>query len=367
MSDEIKTEEKVLESSDTQKINSEDSRKTKKAEKKSLKSIISDHIEKLQLSRFNLLFTVIFACVIMFGAAFITFFVTVRDPEQVMVPNVVGKEITSALLEMQVKELYPKIQLRYSDSPDDAGKILAQSPDAGAIVKAGRRITLTVSRGVIIDHVENYIGQLYDDVKINLQTMFTGSSVPLIVLAEPSYKADKSDAGTILAQDPPEGTNISNPVTVKLVVSRGPEYENTRVPKLVGLNIQKLLQTLSTSKVVFDFESHIVADGEVPGTVTSQSKSNSDYVKNYSRVSADFAIPAVAAENETYGVYKTQLTEYPYPVQMSLEYIDAEGTRVNLVNFMHTGGIVTMPYAVPHGAELVLSVAGKVVARNFVD
>lgn len=47
---------------------------------------------------------------------------------------------------MQVKELYPKIQLRYSDVPGDKGMILEQNPVAGTIVKASRRIDLVVSR-----------------------------------------------------------------------------------------------------------------------------------------------------------------------------------------------------------------------------
>ena len=186
-------------------------------------------LSSLNQNKKTFLLVVIVALVFMFAICWITFFATVRGPEQVMVPNVEGKELTTALLELQVKELYPKIQLKYTDNPDDAGKILNQNPEGGSIVKAGRRVNLTVSRGVILDHVENYIGQNYDDVKINLQTMFTGSSRPLIVLAEPSYKSDQSEAGTILAQEPPEGTIISNPVTVKLIVSKGAEYENARV------------------------------------------------------------------------------------------------------------------------------------------
>ena len=37
------------------------------------------------------------------------FFVALRGAEQTMVPNVKGKELTTALLELQVKELYPRI------------------------------------------------------------------------------------------------------------------------------------------------------------------------------------------------------------------------------------------------------------------
>ena len=283
-----------------------------------------------------------------------------------MVPNVEGKELTTALLEMQVKELYPKIQLKYTDNPDDAGKILAQNPEGGSIVKAGRRITLTVSRGTILDHVENYIGQNYDNVKINLQTMFTGSSKPLIVLAEPSYKSDQSDAGTILAQDPPEGTIISNPVTVKLIVSRGPEFENTRVPKITGLDIAKLLQTMASSKIVFDFTSHIAGDNEKEGTVTSQQEISNQYVPNYTRVTAEIALPKKQKDDNVMGLFTANLPNYPYAVEMTLES-SKDGIHNQIITIKHTGGLVTIPYIAQKDSELILSIAGRTVARQMTE
>ncbi|MBP3771522.1 MAG: PASTA domain-containing protein [Treponema sp.] len=309
---------------------------------------------------------VILALVLMFAICWITFFATVRGPEQVMVPNVEGKELTTALLELQAKELYPKIQLKYTDNPDDAGKILVQNPESGSIVKAGRRINLTVSRGTILDHVENYIGQNYDDVKINLQTMFTGSTRPLIVLAEPSYKSDQSVAGTVLAQDPPEGTIISNPVTVKLIVSRGPEYENTRVPKIVGMDFAKLLPTLASSKVVFDFTAHIAEGKEAEGTVVSQEENVSQFVPNYSRVSAEIALPKKQKDDEVLGLFTAQLPSYPYAVEMSLDSSKG-GVRKTIVTIKHKGGNVTIPYITEKDSELILSIAGRTVARQAVE
>ncbi len=309
---------------------------------------------------------VILALLVMFAICWITFFATVRGPEQVMVPNIEGKELAIALIELQAKELYPKIQLKYTDNPDDAGKILNQNPMSGSIVKAGRRINLTVSRGTILDHVENYIGQKYDDVKINLQTMFTGSSRPLIVLAEPSYKSDQSEEGTILAQDPPEGTIISNPVTVKLIVSRGPAYQNTRVPDIVGADFKKLLPILSTSKVVFDFTAHIAEGAEKEGTVTSQEKDASQFVPNYSRLSAEIALPKKQDDDNVMGLFVAQLPDYPYAVEMTLE-ASKNGIKEPIVTLKHKGGNVTIPYVAQRDSELILSTAGRTVARQAVE
>ena len=331
-----------------------------------LKNESEKTISALNQNKKPFLLVVILALIVMFAICWITFFATVRGPEQVMVPNVEGKDLTTALLEMQVKELYPKIQLKYTDNPDDAGKILSQNPESGSIVKAGRRITLTVSRGTILDHVENYIGQNYDDVKINLQTMFTGSSKPLIVLAEPSYKSDQSDAGTILAQDPPEGTIISSPVTVKLIVSRGPEFENTRVPKITGLDIAKLLQTMASSKIVFDFTSHIAGDNEKEGTVTSQQELSNQYVPNYTRVTAEIALPKKQKDDNVMGLFTANLPNYPYAVEMTLES-SKDGIHNQIITIKHTGGLVTIPYIAQKDSELILSIAGRTVARQMTE
>ena len=336
-------------------------------DKEKFKENCEKTVESLQLNGKTLAATVIIAIILMFLVCWIVFFATVRNPEQVMVPNVVGKELSSALLEMQAKELYPKIQLRYTDNPDDAGKILTQNPGAGAIVKAGRRISLTVSRGVIVDKVGNYVGQNYDDVKINLQTMFTGAQKQLIELEEPAYKADQSEAGTIIAQEPAEGTPISAPVKVKLVVSRGPAYENTRVPNIVGMNLASLLKTMSAGKVVFEFTETEPEKDADNITVVSEEKPGKEFVANYTRIKAEIAIPRKESGGKVYGLFTANLPSYPYPVDMALESTGSDGISETIVSLKHTGGKVTIPYLTEKGNELVLNVAGKKAVRKTVE
>lgn len=306
-----------------------------------------------------LVFTVVTAVIVMMLACIVVFSINVKGPEKVMVPDVVGKDLPTALIEMQTKELYPKIQLRYSDRPGDEGKILEQSPAGGAIRKGYSRVSLVVSRGVVIDHVENYIGQNLDDVRLKLQTLFAGSAHPLIIIAAPQYKADTSEAGTIIEQDPPEGTSISNPVTVHFIVSRGPNFENTRVPDIVGAPVNDVLQQMARTKLVFDFTSHEASGDEKPGTIVSEQKFTEELVQNYTHVSAEFAMPSKPVNGNVYGIFEDTLTVYPYPVPVKLTAVPEEGDPYTLVSFSHPGGEVTIPYAVPSGTELILSVVEK--------
>jgi|GEM_PF-91757 len=319
-------------------------------------------LEALQSTGRTLIFAVICALILMCVTGLALFFVVVKGQERVMVPNVTGKELTEALMQMQVKELYPKIQLRYTNVPGDAGRILEQSPQAGTIVKAGRRINLVVSRGVVLDHVENYVGMTLDDVRIKLQTVFAGLSTPLIVLADPVYKADSSPAGTVLAQDPASGTQITKQVKVALVVSRGPEYEKVNAPDITGKSVGEVLRIMETAKVIFDFTEHKVLDNEKPGTVVNE-QAGKEMVPTYSRISADFSFPEEGADPIVYGIFSDTLTVYPYPVPVRLEAVQQDGTSVTVISFNHPGGNITIPYAVSKGTTLVLTVVDKVHKR----
>lgn len=320
---------------------------------------VNNYFESLQANGKTLILTVVAAVIVMAFFCFVVFFLHVKGPEEVMVPDVCGKELTEALLEMQKKELYPKISLRYSDETGDKGTILDQNPSAGSIVKGYSRVSLVVSRGSVVDKVGNYVGQNLDELKMNLQTLFAGQAQPLIVLAEPEYKPDSSPAGTILEQDPPEGTDITEPVKVQLVVSRGATFENTRIPRLEGQSVNDILQTIARSRVIFDFTSHIVRAGEKPGTVVSQQQFDQEFVPNYSRMNVEMALPSGEYEENIYGIFKADLTDYPYPVAMRLDAKTQDGNTYTLVNFLHTGSSLTLPYAVPRETVLTLYVVDK--------
>lgn len=334
---------------------------------KKLRVNFSEGYSKIQSNIPLLAVTCVAAFIVMALVAAAIFFANVKGPEKVLVPNVIGKPLEQALMEMQVKELYPKINLRYSDIPGDEGTILDQSPEAGAIVKGYSRVSLVVSRGVIVDKVEDYVGMNYNDLQLKLQTLFAGQTKPLIVLETPEYIPDTSDAGTILEQDPPAGTSISEPVKVTLVVSRGPNYDNTRVPNLVGQSVNDLLQTLTRIKLVLNISSHPAQEGEIPGTVVSQQETEEEFLPNFSPFSIEMAMPKGTYNDNIYGIFQTELAVYPYPVPMKLDAIPPEGDSYTVLSFNHPGGNVTIPYAVPHGTTLVLSVVDKVAVKKTVN
>lgn len=322
-----------------------------------------------QLSGKALFFICLTVILFMMAVTVIVFFVAVKGSEEVLVPNVTGLQLEEGLLEMQVRELYPKIQLRYSDVPGDEGTILEQEPVAGTIVKASRRIDLVVSRGVVVNQIEDYTGMKLDDLRIKLQTLFSGSRT-LITIPEPLYKADDSEAGTILGQNPPPGTQISQPVELELVVSRGPSYEQTRVPNLVGMTVTEILAQMSRTKIAFNFTARPATEDEMAagkeGKVVSQDTSK-EYVRNFSRLPVEFAFPTKPVNGNTYGIFTVQLPAYPYALNMQVQAVKADGSTSVLTSFSHPGGQLTVPYSLPKGTQLILLVEGRETSRAQVQ
>lgn len=315
-------------------------------------------IERMQENALLYAGVVIVSIVFMGLICLAVFFATVKGAEEVMVPDVTGKELSEALLEMQVKELYPKLVLRYSDNPDDKGMVLSQSPKAGTIVKAGKRINLTVSRGIVLNEIDDYVGKSYDEVKTSIQSLFSSSSKAAVKLAEPLYEYSETEPGIILRQDPPAGTQIYDPVEIVFVVSKGADNQKVVVPALKGMSINDMYMQMRKDNLVYDFVvSETTSDKDV---ILSQSVPENTAVEKYTRISTEIAFPeGMMNKKLVYGLFTQELQEYPFAVDMQLDAFGPNDDLYTLVSFTHPGGKLTIPYAVEKNTVLVFSVAGK--------
>jgi beta-lactam-binding protein with PASTA domain len=295
------------------------------------------------------------------------FFIAVQGAEEIMVPDVRGKELTDALLELQVKELYPRIQLRYSQSAEDKGMILEQDPLAGSIVKAGRRIKLVVSEGVLLNTLEDYVGRDVEEVRLELQALFAADFQPLLTLKEPFlYEYSSEPPGTILQQAPPAGTGISEPVALELVVSRGKEEILITVPSLVGLSIADALKKISGAGINFTFALRPAGETDRPGTVAAQDPAAQALVTVNTPVLIQVA-PPEPAEGMVFGLFRYTLEQNPYPLAVRLEAIFPSGETTTLITANYPGGEFTIPYELPPGSALVLFMLDREIYREEIS
>jgi beta-lactam-binding protein with PASTA domain len=298
------------------------------------------------------------------------FFLTVRGAEQTMVPDVRGKQLVDALMELQQKELYPRIELRYSGIAADRGSVLEQEPRVGAIVKAGRRIRLVVSQGAIVNVVGDYVGRGIDDVRMEFQILFGSSPQPLLALKEPFlYQYSSKPAGTILEQSPAPGSSVHNPVELEFVISRGEEYPVIEMPALTGLGIADAVEAIGKSGIRFNFLTLPGQSRANAETVVAQSPDAGVRIPAVSVAEITVAAPADSAlgENEVFSLFRHTLPENPYPLPTTLEAILPGGERRQIAALNHSGGLFTMPYRLPAGTVLVLYLLNREMYRETVQ
>ena len=329
-----------------------------------------DSLEQFAANHLRLFLAMMGGLLVVVGVIAISiFFVAVRGAEQTMVPEVRGKELTEALLELQVKELYPRIQLRYSQSSRDRGHILEQDPSAGTIVKAGRKVRLVVSQGVMINRVENYIGRNIDDVLMDLQVYVASSGgSSLLTLKEPLvYDFSSEIPGTILQQKPEPGTDISGPMNLEFVVSRGQEHILVTVPQFVGLSLSSALEQIGRMGIVFEFSLREYREGERGEMIVSQTPAADTSVT--SNVVVDIVVnsPARLAEGEVFKLFTYAIPRNPYPLPVRLEALLPSGERMRLMSVDYPGGKFTVPYRLPIGSTLFLSMMNREIHRETVQ
>ena len=69
----------------------------------------------------------------------------------------------------------------------------------------------------------------------------------------------------------------------------------------------------------------------------------------------------------TNGIFSANVSRYPLAVPVKLEAYPPEGASYTLASFNHIGGEITVPYAVPHGTTLALSVLNQEKERLTVQ
>ncbi len=159
----------------------------------------------------------------------------VSTSETVRVPAVVGKQVTTAQNLLQERGLQVK-DIRYQHSPDLApGVVMSQLPYPGATVKEGRRVYLTVSKGLETVTVPLLIGMNIRDARLALAR----AGLQLGAISSVTDAQIPSDA--IAWQSAAAGTSIPSETAVAVGVSNGGMQ---KMPSLIGLRLAEARQLL---------------------------------------------------------------------------------------------------------------------------
>ena len=303
-------------------------------------------------------FTVFFSIgiiVVMVTASLIAFFLTIEGEEQTLVPDVRGLELENAMIELQQKGLVGYVQLRVSPNPADKGSVLNQDPGPGTLVKVGRKIELRVSKGPVIDEVENFVGLNLSEVELQLQSMSTIYGAILKIKMPVMEVYSDSRPGTILEQKPAPGTKITQLTELEVIVSRGPQGSLVTIEDYAGLRFYDALRAFAKTDAPFVFSQRPAGEEEEPGTVVSQSPAAGTDVEPGTLMQFIISTPEDIPETTVFGILQRVLPDYPVPVDLFIEVVSPAGDKRQLVRMKHPGGLISIPYLEVENSQIVVS------------
>ncbi len=86
------------------------------------------------------------------------------------------------------------------------------------------------------------------------------------------------------------------------------------------------------------------------------------------RNEADVAgMRATGGADATFGILSAEISRYPVAVPVKVDAIPPEGSPFTIASFSHMGGSVSLPYSVPRGTTLALSVLNQEKERFAVQ
>lgn len=276
--------------------------------------------------------------------------------EEVAVPNLINKELPEALQDLQAKGLTSQVVLRFSDNTFEAGRVIDQEPRAGFVLRSGRRVNLTVSRGVMQGVVPNFIGQNIEEAKNYISILYANSR-PLMIITNPMKVYDDAPIGTILSQDPPAGTEISSLVEIKFRISQGKTNEKqSPIPNYIGLSYTQALQNLFENRFPFSFSiNNNLTGGE--GIILEQSPEEGSYLGS-GMVQLSIKAPKTE-KGYLFTLLDATLPVYPVFVKLDIVQEDSAGIKQTLYSFYTKGNRVAIPAIVKEGSSVSFIIFGK--------
>ena len=221
---------------------------------------------------------------------------------KVQVPNLDGltiEQATNALDEFQLRlgAQTPEV----SDRP--SGTIIAQQPAAGETLEQNQAVNVTISGGLEQATVPQLVGLTsLDSVRLAL----SDANLQLGTIKE---KASSQPTGYVLAQDPPEGTQVEAGSMISISVSSG----QVRVPAVIGVSEAQARSDL----VQVGLDAQVVKQSDdtvAPGTVLAQSPLPGTAVDRGTLVTITVAIAPEPTAEPTFEPFPSEPAPVPEPV-----------------------------------------------------
>lgn len=204
--------------------------------------------------------------------------------DEVAVPNIVGDDLDTA--KSKLENLGLSYEVVAKEKTDGKPNIVTkQDPEADFKVKKDFKVSLTISESEDSVEVPNIVGETILDAESILYKYG-------LKLAEPSYEEDSEhEEGTIIRQEPSQGSQAEKNTLVKVVVSKG-NSSGIELPDFKGRNKDEVIKELTelglkykiTSKDSEDYEKDLVIDQSIASGSTVEKDEVIDLVVSKGKI-----------------------------------------------------------------------------------
>ena len=166
------------------------------------------------------------------------------------VPNVMNKTLTEAQQMISANKLKSEVIQKIDDSVE-AGTVIDQDPKAGATLKKGGLVTLTVAVASDDEEVaseEIEVPDLFDLETADAQKAISKAGLNF---GDVTFEySDEVENGHVISQDPKAGVKVKTGDKINVVISKGTEEEaGVTVPNVVGMDLDSARGELIGSKL----------------------------------------------------------------------------------------------------------------------
>ena len=196
----------------------------------------------------------------------------VQQGRTTTVPNVVGKTLDQATKTLADVGLPGKKADVRNDKQYPEGTVVVQIPPAGAEVKFGRGVYLTVSGGEPLVAVPGLRGSTLRNATFALEKA-------ALVMGTATYQvSEEYPQGTIIDQDTPESTKVPSGRVINVVVSQGKSADQVPVPDVTKKTFSDAERILIQSNLRTGNITYKVSPDLLPNTVMEQFPKPGDMV-----------------------------------------------------------------------------------------
>lgn len=182
----------------------------------------------------------------------------------IVVPNIVGKTVEDA--EKDVESLGITIEVSKADKSDKPeNTILDSDPKPGVKVKKGTVIKVVVSAG----EEQIPMPDLRDYDRDYIESTLKGLGLTNYVINEEF--SDSIDKNYFISQSPKSGVEVSKKTSIKITISKGPEFMDVDVPNVEDMTLEEATSILEKAKLkVGEVKNETTSNQDLDGKVFRQ-------------------------------------------------------------------------------------------------